>query len=60
MLDGFVAADDFKSVFAGVAGARDQKAAVIFKFESADLIFLQIGHGINPRRRDGGAGNDSR
>ena len=41
--DGLVGADDFKSILAGVAGARDEDA-VVFKIEPADLVFLQIGH----------------
>ena len=38
--DGFVRTDDFESVFAGVAGARDEHAAM-FKVKTGDLVFLQ-------------------
>ena len=57
MLNGFVAADDFKTVFARVAGARDEDA-VILKLEAANLIFLQVVNGIDAHRGTGRTGND--
>ena len=56
MLDGFVAADDFKSVLARVAGARNQNI-VCLKIEAADLVFLQIRHPADPRTAGRLAGN---
>jgi hypothetical protein len=54
--DGFVRTDDFKSVFAGIAGARDEHTA-LFKVKAGDLVFLQTGHAVHPHSRNRRAGN---
>jgi len=54
--DGFVRTDDFESVFAGVAGARDEYV-VIVKMEAGDLVFLQTGHTVHPQARNRGPRN---
>ena len=48
--DGFVRADDFKSVLAGVARALDQHTAM-FKVKTGDLIFLQFGYATHTHGR---------
>ena len=48
--DGFVRTDDFESVFAGIARARDQHAAV-FKVKAGDLVFLQFSYATHTHGR---------
>ena len=57
MLNRLVAADNFKPVLAGVAGAGNEQVAVL-KMKSADFVLLQIGHGVDAPGGHGRAGNN--